>query len=125
MNDQSHPPSDETPDESSSGRPNLAFLPIGITFMMLGVIFMATPYYEPFHVARLFATLDSITLGLVFLPVGVVFIAVSLQEGDGDPQKRKARKDGGDGTIPHTASDTDDSVGDGGGGGSGDGGGGD
>ncbi len=111
MNDQSHPPSDETPDESSSGRPNLAFLPIGITFMMLGVIFMAT--------------LDSITLGLVFLPVGVVFIAVSLQEGDGDPQKRKARKDGGDGTIPHTASDTDDSVGDGGGGGSGDGGGGD
>lgn len=70
MRDQ-RPPADDADEESPSKRPNLAFLPIGITFMMLGVVFMAT--------------LDSLALGLVFLPVGVAFIAISLQEaGEGE-----------------------------------------
>lgn len=95
-------------DQPSGQRPNLAFLPIGITFMMLGVVFMAA--------------LDSIALGLVFLPVGVVFIAVSLQEGDGGKTRGDARKDGGDGTVPYTATDTDGPGGDSGAGGDGGGG---
>ncbi|KQV25228.1 hypothetical protein [Yonghaparkia sp. Root332] len=68
MDDQDHPPIGDAPDDSATKRPNIAYLPIGITFMMLGAVFMAT--------------LDSVALGLVFLPVGVVFIALSLSPGD-------------------------------------------
>ena len=79
MNDQpAQPPSDE---DAPPGNPNRAFLPIGITFVAVGISFLFSP--------------SMATVGWTFLPVGVVFLLLGLtprpkataEEGDASPSR--------------------------------------
>ncbi|RZS57717.1 hypothetical protein EV141_1435 [Microcella putealis] len=106
-------------DERTPNR-NAAFLPIGITFLAVGLAFLFGP---------------SISLSWAFIPIGITFIVIWLSgreqadddgDGDGDsPKKPDPRKGDGSVTPVNDTDRGDSSDGTGGSGGDGGGGGGD
>lgn len=75
-------------DERTPNR-NAAFLPIGFTFLAVGLAFLFGP---------------SVSLSWAFIPIGIAFIAIWLSGRQPAPEKRRDKN--GDGSVP-PASDTD------------------
>lgn len=92
-------------DDEDASNKNAALLPIGLTFLAVGVAFLFGP---------------SASLAWAFIPIGITFVIIAMS--GREPKSPQRADKNGDGSMP-PASDTDsggDSSADGGGGGGGD-----
>lgn len=93
------PDEDEDASTDDASNSNAALLPVGLTFLAVGVVFLFGP---------------SASLAWAFIPIGITFVVIAMS---GREPKNPQRADkNGDGSVP-PASDTDSGADGGGGGG--------